>query len=62
MYYCGFLSPEVRSVKELPSGKMSHVQSSPLWKPILRHGLCDKREATRTKTITEQVKNALLPQ
>ncbi|XP_026036910.1 zinc finger ZZ-type and EF-hand domain-containing protein 1 isoform X2 [Astatotilapia calliptera] len=45
---------EVRSVKELPSGKMSHVQSSPLWKPILRHGLCDKREATRTKTITEQ--------
>uniref|UniRef100_A0A3P8R6J0 Zinc finger, ZZ-type with EF hand domain 1 n=1 Tax=Astatotilapia calliptera TaxID=8154 RepID=A0A3P8R6J0_ASTCA len=42
---------------ELPSGKMSHVQSSPLWKPILRHGLCDKREATRTKTITEQVKN-----
>uniref|UniRef100_A0A669B698 Zinc finger ZZ-type and EF-hand domain containing 1 n=1 Tax=Oreochromis niloticus TaxID=8128 RepID=A0A669B698_ORENI len=48
---------EVRSVKELPSGKMSHVQSSPLWKPILRHGLCEKREANRTKTITDQVKN-----
>uniref|UniRef100_A0A669ETS2 Zinc finger ZZ-type and EF-hand domain containing 1 n=1 Tax=Oreochromis niloticus TaxID=8128 RepID=A0A669ETS2_ORENI len=42
---------------ELPSGKMSHVQSSPLWKPILRHGLCEKREANRTKTITDQVKN-----
>uniref|UniRef100_A0A667Z8A4 Zinc finger ZZ-type and EF-hand domain containing 1 n=1 Tax=Myripristis murdjan TaxID=586833 RepID=A0A667Z8A4_9TELE len=29
---------EIRNVKELPPGKMSHVQSSPLWKPILRHG------------------------
>ncbi|XP_077596261.1 zinc finger ZZ-type and EF-hand domain-containing protein 1 [Stigmatopora nigra] len=32
---------EIRSVKELPSWKVSHVQSSPLWKPILRHGLCE---------------------
>uniref|UniRef100_A0A3B4V2H1 Zinc finger ZZ-type and EF-hand domain containing 1 n=1 Tax=Seriola dumerili TaxID=41447 RepID=A0A3B4V2H1_SERDU len=30
---------ETRTVKELSSGKMSHIQSSPLWKPILRHGL-----------------------
>uniref|UniRef100_A0A8C5F7L2 Zinc finger ZZ-type and EF-hand domain containing 1 n=1 Tax=Gadus morhua TaxID=8049 RepID=A0A8C5F7L2_GADMO len=29
---------EIRSVKELPPGRMAHVQSSPLWKPILRHG------------------------
>lgn len=44
---------EIRSVKELPPGKMSHVQSSPLWKPILRHGLTETRESTVTKT--EQV-------
>uniref|UniRef100_A0A3Q3Q0Q2 Zinc finger, ZZ-type with EF hand domain 1 n=1 Tax=Monopterus albus TaxID=43700 RepID=A0A3Q3Q0Q2_MONAL len=30
---------EIRTIKELPSGKMTHVQSSPLWKPILRHGM-----------------------
>lgn len=41
---------EIRSVKELPPGKMSHVQSSPLWKPILRHGLSETRESTLTKT------------
>lgn len=41
---------EMRSVKELPPGKMSHVQSSPLWKPILRHGLSETRESTLTKT------------
>lgn len=40
---------EIRSVKELPPGKMSHVQSSPLWKPILRHGLTETRESTLTK-------------
>uniref|UniRef100_A0A3Q2PLQ1 Zinc finger ZZ-type and EF-hand domain containing 1 n=1 Tax=Fundulus heteroclitus TaxID=8078 RepID=A0A3Q2PLQ1_FUNHE len=34
-------SPYIRSVKELPPGKLSHVQASPLWKPILRHGLKD---------------------
>ncbi|KAK2828812.1 hypothetical protein Q5P01_019846 [Channa striata] len=45
---------EMHSIKELPSGKMSHVQSSPLWKPILRHGLCETREAYRTKMATEQ--------
>uniref|UniRef100_A0A667YP60 Zinc finger ZZ-type and EF-hand domain containing 1 n=1 Tax=Myripristis murdjan TaxID=586833 RepID=A0A667YP60_9TELE len=28
----------LKSLYELPPGKMSHVQSSPLWKPILRHG------------------------
>ncbi|XP_066551309.1 zinc finger ZZ-type and EF-hand domain-containing protein 1 isoform X2 [Amia ocellicauda] len=32
---------EIRSVKELPAGKMIHVLSSPLWKPVFRHGLCD---------------------
>ncbi|XP_041807765.1 zinc finger ZZ-type and EF-hand domain-containing protein 1 [Chelmon rostratus] len=45
---------EVRTVKELPAGKMSHVQSSPLWKPILRHGLCETRETNCTKTPTDQ--------
>ncbi|XP_033954459.1 zinc finger ZZ-type and EF-hand domain-containing protein 1 [Pseudochaenichthys georgianus] len=45
---------EIRTVKELPSGKMSHVQSSPLWKPILRHGLCETRETTQAKTPTDQ--------
>uniref|UniRef100_A0A8C5GIX1 Zinc finger, ZZ-type with EF hand domain 1 n=1 Tax=Gouania willdenowi TaxID=441366 RepID=A0A8C5GIX1_GOUWI len=40
---------EVRTVKELPSAEMSHVQSSPLWKPILRHGLCETRQMNRTK-------------
>ncbi|XP_061596133.1 zinc finger ZZ-type and EF-hand domain-containing protein 1 isoform X1 [Cololabis saira] len=44
---------EIRTVKELPPGKMSHVQSSPLWKPILRHGLC---ETNRTKTAQDQTK------
>lgn len=39
---------EIRSIKELPPGKMSHVQSSPLWKPILRHGLSEARESTLT--------------
>ncbi|KAF0038068.1 hypothetical protein F2P81_008552 [Scophthalmus maximus] len=43
---------EVRTIKELPSGKMSHVQASPLWKPILRHGLCEI--TNQTKTPTEQ--------
>uniref|UniRef100_A0A7N6B3A3 Zinc finger, ZZ-type with EF hand domain 1 n=1 Tax=Anabas testudineus TaxID=64144 RepID=A0A7N6B3A3_ANATE len=46
---------EIRSVKELPSGKVSHVQSSPLWKPILRHGLCETREANRIKPPTDEV-------
>lgn len=46
---------ETRTVKELPPGKMSHVQSSPLWKPILRHGLCEARETNQTKTHTDQV-------
>ncbi|XP_074528100.1 zinc finger ZZ-type and EF-hand domain-containing protein 1 [Halichoeres trimaculatus] len=45
---------EIRSVKELPPGKMSHVQSSPLWKPILRHGLCETRESNRSKPPTDQ--------
>ncbi|XP_010745158.2 zinc finger ZZ-type and EF-hand domain-containing protein 1 isoform X1 [Larimichthys crocea] len=45
---------EIRTVKELPAGKMSHVQSSPLWKPILRHGLCETRETNQTKTPTDQ--------
>lgn len=34
---------EMRTVKELTPGKMSHVQNSPLWKPILRHGLCETK-------------------
>uniref|UniRef100_A0A3B4AK77 Uncharacterized protein n=1 Tax=Periophthalmus magnuspinnatus TaxID=409849 RepID=A0A3B4AK77_9GOBI len=40
----GLKSPyEIRSIKELSPGKVSHVQSSPLWKPILRHGLCETK-------------------
>nr|XP_046267619.1 zinc finger ZZ-type and EF-hand domain-containing protein 1 [Scatophagus argus] len=45
---------EVRTIKELPPGKLSHVQSSPLWKPILRHGLCETRETNRTKTASDE--------
>ncbi|XP_068457200.1 zinc finger ZZ-type and EF-hand domain-containing protein 1 [Clinocottus analis] len=45
---------EIRTVKDLPPGKMSHVQASPLWKPILRHGLCETRETDRTKPPTDQ--------
>ncbi|KAJ8412355.1 hypothetical protein AAFF_G00126910 [Aldrovandia affinis] len=32
---------EIRSVKELPAGKMSHILASPLWKPLFRQGLQD---------------------
>lgn len=46
---------EIRTVKELPPGKVSHVQSSPLWKPILRHGLSETRETNQTKTPSDQV-------
>ncbi|XP_054611299.1 zinc finger ZZ-type and EF-hand domain-containing protein 1 [Dunckerocampus dactyliophorus] len=42
---------EVRSVKELPPWKVSHVQSSPLWKPILRHGLCESRDTDQNKSV-----------
>ncbi|XP_056298291.1 zinc finger ZZ-type and EF-hand domain-containing protein 1 isoform X2 [Pseudoliparis swirei] len=45
---------EIRTVKDLPPGKMSHVQSSPLWKPILQHGLCETRETDRSKMPTDQ--------
>ncbi|XP_056141323.1 zinc finger ZZ-type and EF-hand domain-containing protein 1 isoform X2 [Lampris incognitus] len=47
---------EIRSMKELPPGKMAHVQASCLWKPILRHGVCDARETPRTNTHPEQTK------
>uniref|UniRef100_A0A8C9XCB0 Zinc finger ZZ-type and EF-hand domain containing 1 n=1 Tax=Sander lucioperca TaxID=283035 RepID=A0A8C9XCB0_SANLU len=46
---------EIRTVKELPLGKMSHVQASPLWKPILRHGLGETRDTNQTKTPTDQL-------
>ncbi|XP_057676700.1 zinc finger ZZ-type and EF-hand domain-containing protein 1 isoform X1 [Corythoichthys intestinalis] len=42
---------EIRSVKELPPWKVSHVQSSPLWKPIFRHGLCEARDTDQEKTV-----------
>ncbi|XP_015252043.1 PREDICTED: zinc finger ZZ-type and EF-hand domain-containing protein 1-like isoform X1 [Cyprinodon variegatus] len=45
---------EIRSVKELPPGKMLHVQASPLWKPILRHGLCETRDRNTARTAPEQ--------
>lgn len=51
---------EMRTVKELPPGKVSHVQSSPLWKPILRHGLCEMREKNQNKTPSDQVQSNLL--
>ncbi|CAL8266701.1 unnamed protein product [Merluccius merluccius] len=41
---------EIRSVKELPPGKMAHVQSSPLWKPILRHGVCGAGDTPQNNT------------
>ncbi|KAJ7997345.1 hypothetical protein DPEC_G00228020 [Dallia pectoralis] len=37
---------EVRSLKELPAGKMAHVLSSPLWKPIFKRGLIESHHAT----------------
>ncbi|KAF7655072.1 hypothetical protein LDENG_00061510 [Lucifuga dentata] len=43
---------EIRNVKELPPGKMAHVQSSPLWKPILRHGV--SRDMDRTNAYPNQ--------
>lgn len=52
----GLKSPyEIRSIKELPPGKVSHVQSSPLWKPVLRHGLCETRANDRSKTPPDQI-------
>lgn len=45
---------EIRSIKELSPGKVSHVQSSPLWKPILRHGLCESRASDQCKAPSEQ--------
>ncbi|XP_061904470.1 zinc finger ZZ-type and EF-hand domain-containing protein 1 isoform X2 [Entelurus aequoreus] len=46
---------EVRSVKELPSWKVSHVQSSPLWKYILRHGLCESRHMDQNTSVQRNV-------
>ncbi|KAM4620940.1 zinc finger ZZ-type and EF-hand domain-containing protein 1 [Polymixia lowei] len=47
---------EIRSMKELPPGKMSHVQSSPLWRPILRHGVCEARDLPQNNTHNNQTK------
>uniref|UniRef100_A0A3B4AK68 Uncharacterized protein n=1 Tax=Periophthalmus magnuspinnatus TaxID=409849 RepID=A0A3B4AK68_9GOBI len=41
-------------IKELSPGKVSHVQSSPLWKPILRHGLCETKASDQKKATSEQ--------
>ncbi|CAL1573897.1 unnamed protein product [Knipowitschia caucasica] len=53
----GLKSPyEIRShVKKLLPGKVSHVQSYPLWKPILRHGLRETRASDQTKAAPEQL-------
>ncbi|KAL0994771.1 hypothetical protein UPYG_G00126960 [Umbra pygmaea] len=32
---------EIRNLKELPAGKTAHVLSSPLWKPVFKHGLSE---------------------
>ncbi|XP_029924268.1 zinc finger ZZ-type and EF-hand domain-containing protein 1 isoform X2 [Myripristis murdjan] len=50
---------EIRNVKELPPGKMSHVQSSPLWKPILRHGVCETRDVAWSNSHTDQIKTCI---
>uniref|UniRef100_A0A671TY76 Zinc finger ZZ-type and EF-hand domain containing 1 n=1 Tax=Sparus aurata TaxID=8175 RepID=A0A671TY76_SPAAU len=42
-----------------PHGKMSHVQSSPLWKPILRHGLCETKETNQPKRPSDQLTSFL---
>ncbi|XP_030216671.1 zinc finger ZZ-type and EF-hand domain-containing protein 1 isoform X5 [Gadus morhua] len=52
---------EIRSVKELPPGRMAHVQSSPLWKPILRHGACDARDTPQNNTPSVPVRARTSP-
>uniref|UniRef100_A0A3B4AK10 Uncharacterized protein n=1 Tax=Periophthalmus magnuspinnatus TaxID=409849 RepID=A0A3B4AK10_9GOBI len=42
----------LKSPYELSPGKVSHVQSSPLWKPILRHGLCETKASDQKKIST----------
>uniref|UniRef100_A0A3B4ALK4 Uncharacterized protein n=1 Tax=Periophthalmus magnuspinnatus TaxID=409849 RepID=A0A3B4ALK4_9GOBI len=41
----------LKSPYELSPGKVSHVQSSPLWKPILRHGLCETKASDQKKEL-----------
>ncbi|XP_061104197.1 zinc finger ZZ-type and EF-hand domain-containing protein 1 isoform X3 [Conger conger] len=53
---------EVRCVKELPAGKMSHVLASPLWKPLFRQGLQDAQgESDTAQTNTEEPKGTSCP-
>ncbi|XP_056603284.1 zinc finger ZZ-type and EF-hand domain-containing protein 1 isoform X1 [Triplophysa dalaica] len=45
---------EIRGVKELPAGVMNHVLSTPLWKPVFRHGLSQfPKDAPSTDTDQE---------
>ena len=52
LYFSSLSLTEIRSVKELPPGKMSHVQSSPLWKPVFKHGLHESKDVG---TLANQV-------
>ncbi|KAJ8343042.1 hypothetical protein SKAU_G00329700 [Synaphobranchus kaupii] len=53
---------EIRSVKELPAGKMSHILASPLWKPVFRLGLQDAQaEGVTANTSTEGTKGKSFP-
>ncbi|XP_035290326.1 zinc finger ZZ-type and EF-hand domain-containing protein 1 isoform X2 [Anguilla anguilla] len=53
---------EIRSVKELPTGKMSHILACPLWKPLFRHGLRDAGgESDPADTSTEALKGKSCP-
>uniref|UniRef100_A0A8C5D009 Zinc finger ZZ-type and EF-hand domain containing 1 n=1 Tax=Gadus morhua TaxID=8049 RepID=A0A8C5D009_GADMO len=45
----GRLASRAMALKS-PHGRMAHVQSSPLWKPILRHGACDARDTPQNNT------------
>ncbi|KAG9341464.1 hypothetical protein JZ751_019274 [Albula glossodonta] len=54
---------EIRSVKELPAGKMNHILASPLWKPVFRHGLSDgRRQHDAPHMSAESDKGKAFPQ
>nr|XP_015223248.1 PREDICTED: zinc finger ZZ-type and EF-hand domain-containing protein 1 isoform X1 [Lepisosteus oculatus] len=46
---------EIRNVKELPAGKMSHILNSPLWKPLFRHGLPEEDSCPPCSTDKKKV-------
>ncbi|XP_076867897.1 LOW QUALITY PROTEIN: zinc finger ZZ-type and EF-hand domain-containing protein 1 [Brachyhypopomus gauderio] len=51
--------PDARAGKELPAAMTTHVLTSPLWRPVFRHGLSRpacSREAQPSNGDTQQVK------